>query len=53
VVISGASTGIGRATALHLRGLDFEVLAGVRGQAVLAALPVAVTDRLPRLALRI
>jgi NAD(P)-dependent dehydrogenase (short-subunit alcohol dehydrogenase family) len=30
VVISGASTGIGRATALHLRGLTFEVLAGVR-----------------------
>lgn len=30
VVISGASTGIGRATALHLRGLGFEVLAGVR-----------------------
>ena len=30
VVISGASTGIGRATALHLRGLGFDVLAGVR-----------------------
>ena len=30
VVISGASTGIGRATALHLHGLGFEVLAGVR-----------------------
>jgi NAD(P)-dependent dehydrogenase (short-subunit alcohol dehydrogenase family) len=30
VVISGASTGIGRATALHLKGLGFDVLAGVR-----------------------
>jgi len=33
VVISGASTGIGRATALHLKGLGFEVLAGVRREA--------------------
>jgi NAD(P)-dependent dehydrogenase (short-subunit alcohol dehydrogenase family) len=33
VVISGASTGIGRATALHLRGLGFDVLAGVRREA--------------------
>jgi NAD(P)-dependent dehydrogenase (short-subunit alcohol dehydrogenase family) len=33
VVISGASTGIGRATALHLRGLGFEVLSGVRREA--------------------
>jgi len=30
VVISGASSGIGRATALHLRALGFDVLAGVR-----------------------
>jgi NAD(P)-dependent dehydrogenase (short-subunit alcohol dehydrogenase family) len=30
VVISGASTGIGRATAHHLSGLGFDVLAGVR-----------------------
>jgi NAD(P)-dependent dehydrogenase (short-subunit alcohol dehydrogenase family) len=30
VVISGASTGIGRATALRLAGLGFDVLAGVR-----------------------
>ena len=33
VVISGASTGIGRATALHLEGLGFDVLAGVRREA--------------------
>jgi NAD(P)-dependent dehydrogenase (short-subunit alcohol dehydrogenase family) len=30
VVISGASSGIGRATALHLQALGFDVLAGVR-----------------------
>jgi NAD(P)-dependent dehydrogenase (short-subunit alcohol dehydrogenase family) len=30
VVVTGASTGIGRACALHLDGLGFEVLAGVR-----------------------
>ena len=30
MVISGASTGIGRATALRLAGLGFDVLAGVR-----------------------
>jgi NAD(P)-dependent dehydrogenase (short-subunit alcohol dehydrogenase family) len=33
VVISGASSGIGRATALHLAGLGFDVLAGVRREA--------------------
>ena len=33
VVISGASTGIGRATSLHLRALGFDVLAGVRRDA--------------------
>jgi NAD(P)-dependent dehydrogenase (short-subunit alcohol dehydrogenase family) len=32
VVISGASTGIGRTTALHLAGLGFDVLAGVRSE---------------------
>ncbi len=30
VIVSGASTGIGEATALHLRRLGFSVLAGVR-----------------------
>ena len=30
VIVSGASTGIGRATAQHLSGLGFDVLAGVR-----------------------
>ena len=30
VVLTGASTGIGEATALHLRELGFSVLAGVR-----------------------
>jgi NAD(P)-dependent dehydrogenase (short-subunit alcohol dehydrogenase family) len=30
VIVTGASTGIGEATALHLRELGFSVLAGVR-----------------------
>lgn len=30
VIVSGASTGIGRATALHLHALGFDVLAGIR-----------------------
>jgi NAD(P)-dependent dehydrogenase (short-subunit alcohol dehydrogenase family) len=32
VVVTGASSGIGEATALHLRSLSFEVFAGVRKQ---------------------
>ena len=45
VVVTGASSGIGQATALHLGGLGFEVLAGVRkepdGEAVSAAAAAA------------
>ena len=37
-LISGASTGIGRATALRLAGEGFQVLAGVRSQAAADAL---------------
>jgi NAD(P)-dependent dehydrogenase (short-subunit alcohol dehydrogenase family) len=48
VVISGASSGIGRASALHLRGIGFDVLAGVRreGDAPAGTTPVLldVTD---------
>lgn len=55
VVVTGASTGIGRATALHLDGLGFHVHAGVRrsedgatlaaeGSGRLAPLIVDVTD---------
>jgi NAD(P)-dependent dehydrogenase (short-subunit alcohol dehydrogenase family) len=33
VVLTGASTGIGRATALHLGSLGFEVYGGVRREA--------------------
>jgi len=33
VVVTGASTGIGRACALHLEGLGYRVFAGVRSQA--------------------
>jgi len=46
VVVTGASTGIGRATALHLDGLGFRVFAGVRREADGDALEEEASDRL-------
>jgi NAD(P)-dependent dehydrogenase (short-subunit alcohol dehydrogenase family) len=46
VVITGASTGIGRATALHLDGLGFRVFAGVRRDDDGEALSRQASDRL-------
>lgn len=46
IVITGASTGIGRACALHLDQLGFSVFAGVRRDADGAALRSAASDRL-------
>jgi len=46
VVISGASTGIGRACALHLDGMGFEVFAGVRTREDADALREASSGRL-------
>jgi NAD(P)-dependent dehydrogenase (short-subunit alcohol dehydrogenase family) len=46
VVITGASTGIGRTCALHLDELGFDVLAGVRRQADGEALRASASDRL-------
>lgn len=46
IVITGASTGIGRACALHLDQLGFRVFAGVRRDADGAALQSAASDRL-------
>jgi NAD(P)-dependent dehydrogenase (short-subunit alcohol dehydrogenase family) len=46
VVVTGASTGIGRATALHLDTLGFDVIAGVRRDADAEALRTAASSRL-------
>jgi NAD(P)-dependent dehydrogenase (short-subunit alcohol dehydrogenase family) len=46
VLVTGASKGIGRATALHLERLGFSVLAGVRREADAAALRSAAGGRL-------
>lgn len=50
-VISGASTGIGRAIALHLDGLGFRVFAGVRREEDGAALRAAASARVVPIAL--
>jgi NAD(P)-dependent dehydrogenase (short-subunit alcohol dehydrogenase family) len=46
VVVTGASTGIGRATALHLDSLGFQVLAGIRREADADSLRSAGSERL-------
>jgi NAD(P)-dependent dehydrogenase (short-subunit alcohol dehydrogenase family) len=46
VVVTGASSGIGRACALHLAALGFQVFAGVRRAEDGAALQAASSDRL-------
>ncbi|HWW10044.1 MAG TPA: SDR family oxidoreductase [Candidatus Acidoferrales bacterium] len=46
VVVSGASTGIGRACALHLDGLGMHVFAGVRRDEDGASLRAAASERL-------
>ena len=45
-VVTGASTGIGHATALHLDSLGFSVWAGVRKEADAQRIAVAGSDRL-------
>jgi NAD(P)-dependent dehydrogenase (short-subunit alcohol dehydrogenase family) len=46
VVVTGASTGIGRATALHLDNLGFRVFAGIRKEKDAEALRDAASSRL-------
>ncbi|MGE3962120.1 MAG: SDR family oxidoreductase [Dehalococcoidia bacterium] len=46
VLITGASTGIGRATAIHLDGLGYRVLAGVRREEDAESLRAEASDRL-------
>jgi len=49
IVITGASTGIGRACALHLDKLGFQVIAGVRTETDATSLQQASSDRLTTL----
>lgn len=51
IVITGASTGIGRACAMHFDQLGFSVFAGVRRDADGAALRSAASDRLTPLSI--
>jgi NAD(P)-dependent dehydrogenase (short-subunit alcohol dehydrogenase family) len=53
VLISGASKGIGRATALHLDGRGFSVIAGVRSEADARELRSAASSRLQTIILDI
>lgn len=46
VLVTGASSGIGRACALHIDGLGHRVFAGVRTEAPAASLRRAASDRL-------
>ena len=46
ILITGASTGIGKATALHLDSLGFKVYAGVRKPADAQALKDEATEQL-------
>jgi NAD(P)-dependent dehydrogenase (short-subunit alcohol dehydrogenase family) len=46
VVVTGASSGIGKATALHLDQLGFQVFAGVRRETDAEALAVSASSRL-------